>query len=532
MVRQQSVVGYSPEVTLGELGRVVEDPSEVLRVQFTDYHTNAPARVLGPIYLHGAILTNYHAGRWQSGTVIPSVGFEPLDRYRYTFPPDLVRQRITIEPLRQRELFCVMPFVPLKTDYNISIDYRRKRLLRESHLCGRRFTYQLGTTAIVDGRQRPLTPGEGGVPRDAHLGMPEGEGTETLPRLRELAARWIAESDLPADRVYARARYLESKLARSGLFSYSLQGQNRDSSLDPIDDFLTNNRRGHCEYFATALTLMLRSQGIPARMVLGYKTDEYDRTGGFFQVRQLHAHTWVEAFLEYEQVPPELLHGQSMWGWRNGGWLQLEPTPALRDRMADLDGLHWSPLARAQLWLNTRWSDYVLDMDRSRQQEAIYMPIVRAVQAAWQRLTDPAWWRQAMAAWRELAQWPRWQAGLAVSLVLLVLLVIGLLGYRLARWLAPRLAPLVRRRRAGATQSVEFYARLERLLARRGLCRPAGQTPREFAMAAAGQLDRDLAEAPERVVAAFYQVRFGRRPLDKHQAEAVEQALGRIDTAE
>ena len=77
--------------------------------------------------------------------------------------------------------------------------------------------------------------------------------------------------------------------------------------IDAIEDFVSNNPRGHCEYFATALALMLRSEGIPSRVVLGYRCDEWDPATQSFQVRQLHAHAWVEAYLAAERIPDALL---------------------------------------------------------------------------------------------------------------------------------------------------------------------------------------------------------------------------------
>jgi len=546
----QSLVGFSPEVTLGELGSAVEDPTEVLRARFFHHRSGQPYRVTSSIYLQGGLLTDYGDGRWRAGAVSPRVGLEPLDRGRRPLPDELVRQEFAIEPLRQRELFCVMPLIPLGSNFDVSVDDRRKRLLREEHLCGTRFRYELGTTAFVDGRQMPLVPAEGIRGRPTSLSLPDGSEGKSLPHLRELAARWIAESGIPPEDRYARAKYLEQRLAHSGEFTYMLEGVARDPTLDPIDDFLTNNRRGHCEYFATALTLMLRAVGIPARMVVGYKSDEYDRATDSFRVRQLHAHAWVEAFLTADQLPRQFIHGREFWGWWHGGWLRLEPTPAARDEMADLGGLHWSPWMRAKLWMDDKWSDFVLDMDRARQQEAIYAPLVRLVKSVWQHLGDPEWWRGWWEGIRGMAGWPRWQAGLLVSAVLLLLAGVGWLVYRVGRWLWRRLATLGRSARAGNRASpVAFQARLERLLARRGLHRRPGETARELAGRAAvvlapfegmihGELKGDdvsppheqaapldVSGLPGEVVAAYYEVRFGGRPLDSSRSKRIEQTL-------
>ena len=147
--------------------------------------------------------------------------------------------------------------------------------------------------------------------------MPEVDGADALPNLVKLAQRWIDQSGLPEEDRVGRARYLERQLATSGQFQYSLVGQPRDPKLDPIEDFVTKHPQGHCEYFATALTLMLRSQEIPARMVVGFKCDEWNPVGGYYQVRQLHAHTWVEAYLQPDQIPPDLMHGGNYWHWKD-----------------------------------------------------------------------------------------------------------------------------------------------------------------------------------------------------------------------
>ena len=180
--------------------------------------------------------------------------------------PELVRQKFTIESLDQNELFFVAPYIPLRSNWDIDIDLGRLRLLRPDYRRGRRFEYVLGTTAIVGGTQMPLRPMEHdtvqrGEPNDLTSDTREMPGgVDALPQLTALARRWIDESKLPKEDQLGRARYLERKLAASGQFQYSLAGQDRDPNLDPIEDFVSKHPVGHCEYFATALVLMLRSQ--------------------------------------------------------------------------------------------------------------------------------------------------------------------------------------------------------------------------------------------------------------------------------
>ncbi len=78
-------------------------------------------------------------------------------------------------------------------------------------------------------------------------------------------------------------------------FTYSLiPSADRLDHLDPIEDFAANHRTGHCQYFASTLAMMLRSVGIPTRIVLGFRPAEFNDVGKYFVVRQRHAHAWVK----------------------------------------------------------------------------------------------------------------------------------------------------------------------------------------------------------------------------------------------
>jgi transglutaminase-like putative cysteine protease len=536
------VVGFSPKVTLGELGEIIESRDEVLRIRFFD-RAGRPYRVMGGIYLHGATLLEYSQGQWTAETSASPGGVVPLTAAKRLPADGLVRQECDIEPLDRRELFYVMPVIATSLDRSVRVDRSRGRLLRVRDRRPRRFSYELGTTALVDGVQQPLVPNVHIASTDAAPPPSTSPVPEGLPTLVALADRWIAESGLPPQERVGRARYLQRMLAGSGRFQYSLEPQSRDSSIDPIEDFVAHNPRGHCEYFATALTLMLCSQQIPARMVVGYKCDEFNELGGFYQVRQSDAHTWVEAYLPPEQLkdlPPELLHGKGYWDWSAGGWLRLDPTPAAReDQTTGFVGSVFRRIGQAVDWLESLWANYVLEMDRQRQREAVYQPVVRAVRSAIRSLRDPQWWcalLEKMGWALDISQegagfWVRLGLIFPAGLLVLVLAVRWL--RRPLQWLSARLTGrsgrVVGRHRA----RVEFYNRLETLLARQGLVRSAGQTQHEFATVAGTRIAAiagrpQLARLPVRVVDAFYQVRFGQLPLDSSQTEAVEHALAEL----
>ncbi|HVW37219.1 MAG TPA: transglutaminase domain-containing protein, partial [Pirellulales bacterium] len=355
-----------------------------------------------------------------------------------------------------------------------------------------------------------------------------------------LAAQLVSEIP-PADRE-RQARTLEMYLRDLTKFRYSLKGVERDPNLDPVEDFVTKHPVGHCEYFASALTLMLRSVKIPARMAIGFKGGEWNDAGKYYQVRELHAHTWVEAWLSPENLPPNLR--SSKLAQKNGAWLILDPTPAGSDAdRYEILGLYsWKQLFDLSQFV---WSNYVLGMDSQRQQESIYQPLVARIEEQLKQFADEEYRQQL---WERLGQklggqrfglsagWLSWQ-GLLVAATA-VLAVTG--GYRGSKRAIKPVRRWVRKRwdrtlgRGGAR--VEFYERFEALLARRQWVRAASQTPREFALSLGGQFaespaTRPAAALPRRIVETFYRVRFGGQRLDNSESQAVEQAISDLAAA-
>ncbi|MEN6498896.1 MAG: DUF4129 domain-containing protein, partial [Thermoguttaceae bacterium] len=195
-------------------------------------------------------------------------------------------------------------------------------------------------------------------------------------------------------------------------------------------------------------------------------------------------------------------------------------------------------------WLDHLWDTYVVSMDRSRQREAIYRPMLAAVERIAQRLTDPAWWRDLLAAaglWfrdyvARLGAWRwLWAAVIGVLGLAGVLVVSSWLGLAPQR-LLHRLTGRVTGGRKSVRSRVEFYHRLETVLARHGLTRPPQQTPREFAREAGTMLaqatgEDELAAIPSQIAEAFYRVRFGEVVLDATQAAAIEASLAQLEDA-
>lgn len=167
-----------------------------------------------------------------------------------------------------------------------------------------------------------------------HLGIGDtgdnAAGALTLPRvvdprLRDVAARIVREAPTERERIARTITFIQS------MAHYDLDvGKFR--TRDPIAEFLFIKHRGYCEYFASALALMLRLEGIPARFVTGYQVDDSSLEGSHYVVRDSDAHAWVEAhiagvgWVEADATPPgeyANLHGRgksSTWTRLRAAW--------------------------------------------------------------------------------------------------------------------------------------------------------------------------------------------------------------------
>ena len=124
------------------------------------------------------------------------------------------------------------------------------------------------------------------------------------PRIAELAREVTARAGMPLERAVA----LESHLR--GNYAYSFETVLTSQNVTPLDAFLFETRRGHCEFFASAMAVMLRSAGIPSRVVHGYLAHSLNPVTGLYEVRAFDGHAWVEALIE------------------GRGWMTFEPTAA------------------------------------------------------------------------------------------------------------------------------------------------------------------------------------------------------------
>ncbi|MBC8448799.1 MAG: transglutaminase domain-containing protein [Chloroflexi bacterium] len=152
---------------------------------------------------------------------------------------------------------------------------------------------------------------------------------EPLPqRVTELAQQLVAGAETPYDRALALESYLRT-------IAYTLDVAPPPPERDVVDVFLFDLREGYCDYYATAMAVLARSVGLPARLAVGYASGRYDEEAGFFQVTEEQAHSWVEVYFpRYGWIPFEPTAARATFE-RRGGLLAERP-PDLDERLREL----------------------------------------------------------------------------------------------------------------------------------------------------------------------------------------------------
>jgi hypothetical protein len=261
----------------------------------------------------------------------------------------------------------------------------------------------------------------------------------------------------------------------------------------------------------------------------------------------LHAHSWVEAYLPPNS--PEAMQRLTMpelrkWAAENGAWLRLDPTTSNELVLAADTDSSWREVREVVDYVKFLWNNYVVSMDSEQQQTTIYEPVSRFTREWSKKLTSAATWRgwwEGIARNLQPNRWFSAKTGSRARRGISVLVVVGMLITAVVVVRRVR----QRRRRAAAGDGrasrrtappVDFYVRLEHILAGRQLKRTPEQTQREFVQSACGELaesaaTRGISNLPRRIVEAFYRVRFGGKPLDDVEQHEIETALAALTSA-
>jgi protein-glutamine gamma-glutamyltransferase len=271
-------------------------------------------------------------------------------------------------------------------------------------------------------------------------------------RIYQLARRWSGEGT-----AWNKADRIQSHLRTD--FRYKLEASAAGPVRDPLADFLFVRKEGYCEYFASAMAVMLRSEGIPSRVATGFQTGYFNHVSGLYVVRASDAHAWVEAWIE------------------GRGWTTFDPTPFGSGE--DPSSLS----ARINMYLDAAdhtWHEWVVSYDLGHQ-----VAIAARFEAALR-----GWGRNSGTPWTERMAWIAGFARSWAVWIAAVLVVVFCAPPLYARW--RRRARLRRIAGSGgsASDAAVLYRRMLELLARRGFEKPGSLTPAEFAQGLPGEEQR------------------------------------------
>jgi protein-glutamine gamma-glutamyltransferase len=517
------LTGFDEEVQLGQLGEILENDSVVMTVILTDEDDNTVHPAEETLW-RGVTMLRYDKGRWhrQSKPTQAVVSFR--DDRRFRGDRKTIHQKINLEPNDSSTLFGIRPMVDAISAHKYApyLSTNDGTLFRPDK-SGGEYDYEV----ISDADPSALQPHEsppGGF--DKHLlEIP----ADLEPRLREIAVPLVATIDEKGQKgTTDRARKLEWFLRDSGEFTYTLQMDVHNRSIDPVQDFLDNRKRGHCEYFASALALLLRSVKIPSRVVNGFKGGDWNELTETLNVRQKHAHSWVEALVG---MGPE----------NSPIWITLDPTPAAerRESIAHVGGIAGNFRQLTDV-IRHVWVFYVVGFDAARQDRLLYAPmrmVMREVRNQYVKLVQQLRkWFAKLFHFRDISAFISVRGFIVAFVILTLAAGLANLAYRLAR----RVLSWVRGPTLDATSLTAgnfFYRRLVQMLAAYDLTRSPAETQSEFARRAhkfltgQGPLTQPVADVPSEVVDAFYRVRFGHLDLEPASLEKLDARLDALESS-
>ena len=478
--------GFSERVDLGTIGSIKQDPRIVLRVELPDQ----PAGRREPLYLRGTAYNYYDGRAWNTnlayrralmvtadGTfVVRPTGAPPAEHS--SFP---LRQDILLESIETSVLFVApvaesisgeFPAVQADTMGGLHLPFPSSSRIR--------YSVTSRPQQIMPDDQTAPIPGYPEAIRRHYLQVPK-----VSERVADLAQNVVRKAASP----FAKALAIQQHLSQS--YRYSLDVET-STGEHPLEDFLFVRKTGYCEHYATAMVILLRTVGIPARLVTGFLATEWNEFGGYYTVRQQDAHAWVEVYFS------------------RSGWITMDPTPtvststsgsrweALR-QLGESFRLHWDRLFvrysigdQLAVVHGIRQGGDILRDQITRLFSDLFVPMTRIMGTFTSNLRSA-------------------QQGLLTLLSGIAILSLALLTaitWKKSTWGAAVRDGNSRQHRV----IVHLYDQMISLAKRQGLTRPVAATPQEFA-----QQIRQRWAAAVPVVAGFTELycrgRFSRHPL-------------------
>ncbi len=492
------MAGFSEQVDLGAIGSIKLDDSVVMRVEFPD----SQGKPADPLYLRGMAYDWYNGRAWVNTSRRRRVPMDPashLFRLPTAHTPEHGRaivHDILLEPLDTPVLFGASMPHSLEGDFpGLQTDAMNGLYLPFAARGRTQYRVWSAATRWPEAPDHAAAPDYPPEVRRHYLQVP------TLsPQIAQFAEDTTRGAATPKNKVRALFSVLQSQ------YRYSLD-VGRSVSGQPLDDFLFRRKTGYCEHYATALVVLLRTVGVPARLVTGFLPSEWNEYGNYYTVRQRDAHAWVEV---YDPA---------------AGWITVDPTPS--ESAAPPRGW-WN--SWANLWDSVRlhW-DRVIVQYSATDQMAVMQTLRDSTDSIRTRIAD---------AWSALTGPLLVHLSDAVALIarsntfgllaLLGLLLIGWGCYRatrtIRRWLTSRGETPASPDRLAAQQ---VYATMLKILGTKGFTKAPTTTPQEF-VAAIGREWREAETILSGLTHLYYQVRFGAQQFTAAEFALAEDLLAQL----
>jgi transglutaminase-like putative cysteine protease len=500
------MTGFSDNIELGQIGEIKKNSEVVMRVK-----TGKPVGY-SMLRWRGIALTNFDGRRWSNPDRTNETLRSHPDGWIFlggdaghaaTLGSTTLQYTVFLQPLATSAIFTPGEPISLRGSFSPDNSDLNSYIFRDS--TGSLFNPFHNISAVrYSGLSRlpKLDAAQLRAASDAYPPAILEEYLQLPPRLDaripELAKQMTARANSPYDKARAIENFLRSRFG----YTLNLAGKPGD---DPLTNFLFVTRAGHCEYFASAMTILLRTLDIPAREVNGFLPGEYNDLAGDYIVRASDAHSWVEVYFP------------------GSGWVTFDPTPPATENSGLL-----SSLAKYIDWIELSWNEWVINYDFGHQ-----------VQMAQNLQRTSRSWTQSLRAWFEHAQVYNRQRlktmqlrhgilGLMLPVALILLLVAlryDLIGKATRRLRLYWHLHTPESPRANPQLASRLYAELLRLLERHGFARRAAQTPLEFAVSVQTPA---LASAVSEFTRIYSYARYGEAPCDtlrlRHLLEQIREA--------
>lgn len=495
------ITGFSDSVRLGEIGKLLRNDEIVMRVRL-----EKAENLERGLRWRGIALDYFDNRSWSKSKQFNFQPFVRTERNLFFLGQtarfgEMVIQTVYLEPIRTPVLFALSRPILVQGNFSV-INTDEENSLNVNITGSERISYKVYSDAFSPSAEKLKKDNDKYSPLfNRYLQLPENLD----PRIFSLTSQITKQSKNRYDKAKAVENYLQNE------FGYTLDL--KAGGADPLADFLFNVREGHCEYFATAMAVMLRTQGIATRIVNGFQSGEYNEAAEVYVVKQKDAHSWVEVYFPEEKA-----------------WIPFDPTPFA----GQTDGLNSATGIVGKLnkyleALETFWIQYFVAYD-NQEQSSLFGSVRRgfrdyqAKSSAWlndfqEKLND--WWKEARGD-------KGFEASATAIIYGIVYLIGAVLGIILLIWLYRRVVKLAIwqtlyfwLKAKNEHSIIEFYERMQKVLASKGIVREPHQTPLEFAFAL---------RMPEAVsiTEKYNRVRFGEKNLTNDEAEEIEDWLEKL----